>query len=153
LASSYEEIRSAADLQSVSEKSVWQSFERLAAFIFEENGFAAERGRVITCGKRRRQFDVIARKGGRIFLAECKRWSGSRYRLSALLRAVEQHKERCQFYSSVTGEGDVVPVIVTLIEEEVQFYQGMAIVPILKLNSFLGEVEQGLALPPEVMPG
>ena len=46
-----------------------------------------------------------------------------------------------------------MPVIVTLIEEEVQFYQGMAIVPILKLNSFLGEVEQGLALPTEAMPG
>lgn len=138
MASSYEEIRSAADLQSVSEKSVWQSFERLAAFIFEENGFAAERGRVITCGKRRRQFDVIARKGGRIFLAECKRWSGSRYRLSALLRAVEQHRERCEFYSAATGER-ARPVIVTLIEEEVQFHDGIPIVPIHKLNSFLQE--------------
>ncbi|HPT19487.1 MAG TPA: restriction endonuclease [Methanothrix sp.] len=134
----FEDIRSAGDLQRVSEEAVWQNFERLAAFIFEQNGFSALRGRIVTLNRRRRQYDVIARKNDKTFLVECKRWSGSRYRLSALLRAVEQHRERCEFYRAATGER-ARPVIVTLIEEEVQFHDGIPIVPIHKLNSFLQE--------------
>jgi len=141
VALNFEEIRSAADLQRASEEAVWQNFERLAAFIFQENGFDVQRVRVITYGKRRRQYDVIARKDERVFLAECKKWSGSRHRLSALLKAVKQHRERCEFYRAATGENDVVPLIVTLIEEDVLFYEGIPIVPILKLDSFLREEE------------
>jgi len=36
----------------------------------------------------------------------------------------------------------VIPIIVTLIEEEIIFYEGIPIVPILKLNSFINEEER-----------
>ena len=49
---------------------VWQKIERLAAFIFEENNFQVETGEVKTLDKKRRQYDVIARKCGRTILAE-----------------------------------------------------------------------------------
>ena len=119
---------------------VWQNFERLAAFIFEENNFQVETGKVKTLNKKRRQFDVIARKGSKTVLAECKKWAGNRYRLSALLTAVKQHKERSEFYRVLTNE-NVTPIIVTLIEEEISFYEDIPIVPILKLNSFINEEE------------
>jgi len=35
----FEDIESIEDLETVSEESVWQNFERLAAFIFEKNDF------------------------------------------------------------------------------------------------------------------
>jgi hypothetical protein len=35
---------------------------------------------------------------------------------------------------------------VTLIEEEIIFYEGIPIVPILKLNSFINEEEKGADL-------
>ncbi len=136
----FEAIKSIEDLQKVSERVVWQNFERLAAFIFEENNFQVETGKVKTFNKKRRQYDVIARKGNKTFLVECKKWAGNRYRLSALLTAVEQHKERSEFYRILTDE-NVTPIIVTLIEEEILFYEAIPIVPILKLNSFINEEE------------
>jgi hypothetical protein len=70
---------------------------------------------VKTHNKKRRQYDVIAGKGDQVFLVEGKKWAGSRYRLSALKKAVEQHKERTTFYNNITSE-NAIPLLVTLIE-------------------------------------
>jgi hypothetical protein len=134
----FEDIRSVDDLEMVSEATVWQNFERLAAFIFEKNDFTVTVNTVKTWNKKRRQYDVISKKSNQTFLVECKKWAGSRYRLSALKKAIEQHKERTTFYESITNE-DAIPLVVTLIEEEIHVYEGVPIVPILKLNSFINE--------------
>ncbi|MGB8309670.1 MAG: restriction endonuclease [Methanoregula sp.] len=129
-----------AGLDAVAEGTTWQNFERLAGFIFEMNGFAITVGTVKTRNRKRRQYDVIARKNDRTLLVECKQWSGSRYRLSALKKAVIQHRERALFYESVTNE-NAVPIIVTLIEEEIRIFEGVPLVPVHRLNTFIGELE------------
>jgi protease II len=139
----FEDISSTEDLQNVSKEVVWQNFEKLAAFIFEKNNFQVETGKVKTSNKKRRQYDVIARKADKTFLVECKKWAGNRYRLSAIKSAVRRHIERSEFYSSLTNE-NVIPVIVTLIEEEILLYEGVPVVPILKLDSFINEEDKGL---------
>ena len=136
----FDDIDSIHYLETVSEEVVWQNFERLAAFIFEKNEFAVTVNTVKTLNRTRRQYDVIARKRDWTFLVECKKWAGSRYRLSALKRAVLQHKERTAFYESILHE-DAVPVIVTLIEEEILVYEGVPIVPVLRLDSFISELD------------
>jgi hypothetical protein len=136
----FDNIESIGDLEIVSEEGIWQNFERLAGFIFEKNDFRVTVNTVKTANKKRRQFDVIARKGNQTILIECKKWSGNRYRLSALKRAIVQHKERTLFYESITDE-DAIPVIVTLIEEDIRVYEGVPIVPVRKLNSFIDELD------------
>jgi hypothetical protein len=136
----FESIGGIAELETVSEQSPWQDFERLVAFIFEKHAFSVLVGTVRTRGRKRRQYDVIARKGDRIFLVECKKWSGSRYRLSALRRAILQHRERTGFYEDVAHE-PAVPVIVTLIEEEIRVFEGVPIVPVLLLDAFVRELD------------
>lgn len=136
----FEDITRIEDLEGVSEESVWQNFERLAAFIFEKNEFRVRVNTVKTLQKKRRQYDVIARKDNRTFLVECKKWAGNRYRLSALKRAILQHKERTAFYGGIMHE-DAIPVMVTLIEEEIHVYEGVPIVPVLKLNAFISELD------------
>ena len=136
----FEDIGSIDDLETVSEEVVWQNFERLAAFIFEKNEFAVTVNTTKLLNRTRRQYDVIARKRDRTFLVECKKWAGSRYRLSALKRAVLQHKERAAFYETVMHE-DAVPVIVTHIEEEILVYEGVPLVPVHRLNAFIGELD------------
>jgi len=138
----FEDIRGIEDLQRVSREAVWQNFERLTAFVFAENDFSVKINAVKTSNKRRRQYDVIAKRGDKTFLIECKKWAGNRHRLWALKRAAEQHRERSEFYRELTKE-DVIPVIVTLIEEEISFCEGIPVVPILRLNSFINEVESG----------
>ncbi|MEI7433609.1 MAG: restriction endonuclease [Methanomicrobiales archaeon] len=127
-------------METVSEEVIWQNFERLTAFIFEKNDFRVTVNTVKILNKKRRQFDVIARKGNQTFLVECKKWAGNRYRLSALKKAVEQHKERTAFYESITNE-NVIPVVVTLIEEEIRVYEGVPLVPVLKLNTVINEFD------------
>ena len=95
---------------------------------------------VKTYQKKRRQYDVIARKSDQTFLVECKKWAGSRYRLSALKKAVEQHSERTTFYNTITRE-DAIPLLVTLVEEEIQCYEGVPLVPVLMLDSFIHELD------------
>ena len=137
----FEDIKSIDDLQRVSKEVVWQNFEKLAAFIFEENNFSIKTNTVKTLNKKRRQYDIIAKKYNRTFLIECKKWSGNRYRLSALKTAIKQHKERTEFYENLTKE-NAVPIMVTLIEEEIKLYEGIPIVPISKLNSYINELDK-----------
>ena len=137
----FEDIQNLEDLAVVSEEVVWQNFERLAAFIFEKNNFKVKVNTVKTHQKTKRQYDVIAWKGNQTFLVECKKWAGNRYRLSAIKKAVEQHKERAMFYAAITHE-DVIPLLVTLIEEEIRLYEGVPIVSIQKLNSFVNELDR-----------
>jgi hypothetical protein len=136
----FEDIESIGDLEIVSEESIWQNFERLAAFIFEKNDFRIKVNTVKTWNKKRRQYDVIAKKSNQTFLIECKKWAGNRYRLSALKRAIVQHKERTIFYENVCNE-DAIPIIVTLIEEEILVFEGVPLVPVHKLNSFISELD------------
>ena len=136
----FEEIESTGDLEIVSEESPWQNFERLTAFIFEKNDFEVKVNTVKTWNNKRRQYDVIARKSNQTFLIECKKWAGNRYRLSALKRAIGQHKERTTFYESIMNE-DAIPLLVTLIEEEIRVFEGVPLVPVGKLNSFISELD------------
>jgi hypothetical protein len=73
---------------------------------------------------------------------ECKKWSGNRYSLSSLKAAIKQHKDRADFYTTVTRERAIL-LIITLIEEEIHFYEGVPIVPVSKLNSFIIEANRG----------
>lgn len=111
--------------------------------IFGQHGFATSVGTVKTRGRERRQYDVIARRGSHILLAECKQWSGKRYRISALKQAAGTHRERAAFYESVTGEA-AVPLIVVLVEEEIRIFEGVPLVPVHRLNAFLGELDRFL---------
>jgi hypothetical protein len=136
----FEEIGDFDDLERVSAEVIWQNFERLTGFIFEKNDFSVTVNSVQTRNKKRRQYDVIARHSDRTFLVECKKWAGNRYRLSALKRAIVQHKERTAFYESITNE-DAIPVLVTLIEEAIMVYEGVPLVPVHKLNAFINELD------------
>ena len=137
----FEGIKTIEDFQKVSREAIWQDFERLAAFIFAENDFHVKTNTVKTSNKKRRQYDVIAWKNSKTFLIECKKWSGNRYRLSALKTAVKKHKERCEFYRNLTDENPI-PIIVTLIEEEILIFESVPIVPISRLNSFINEEDK-----------
>ena len=137
----FEDIKCIEDLDLVSTEVVWQNFERLTAFVFEENNFQSATNTVKTLKKKRRQYDVIAKTNGKTFLVECKKWAGNRSRLSALKKAIELHKERTEFYRYLTRE-DAIPIVVTLVEEEIRSYEGVPIVPILRLNSFINELDQ-----------
>lgn len=128
-------IKTINDLDLISSSVKWQYFEKLVAFIFEQNGYDVEAGVVIKTGNGKRQFDVIARKYDNIFAVECKKWR-SKESVSALESAVKKHLERCDLYSIARRE-TVTPLIVTLLDDDIEEIEGVAVVPVMKLNWFL----------------
>jgi len=63
-------IKSLSDLERTSSEVVWQNFERLTGYIFEQNDFSIEINTVKTQKRRRRHYDVIARSHNRTVLVE-----------------------------------------------------------------------------------
>ena len=80
----FQDISTIEDLQKASGEAIWQNSERLVASIFDVNDFQVIINKIKTFERKRRQYDVIARKNNRIFLVECKKWAGNRPRFSAL---------------------------------------------------------------------
>lgn len=133
----FENIKNADDLKQVSREERWQNFERLVAFVFEKNDFDVEVNIVKVFNGRRRQYDVVANSLSNLFLVECKRWTGP-YKNSELKKAVEKHIERCRLWQE---NKEIIPIVVTLQEEDLKIYEGMPIVPIEKLNNFINNLE------------
>ena len=120
------------DLQTLSKQVKWQYFEKLVGWIFEQNGFEVKVNVVKV--KPRRQYDIVAEKFNKIFLVDCKKWKGGRYKTSSLKKAVEKHLERTGFFQT---EKTKIPIIVTLMDEDINIHEDVPIVPIDKLNTFL----------------
>lgn len=134
-------IKSVSDLEKISASAKWQYFEKLVAFIFDQNGFDARQNVIAKNSETKRQFDVIAKDAGRTFLVECKKWKSRKEIASALKAAVRKHLERCSFYSEMHENEAVMPLIVTLSEAEITEHEGVYILSIMKLNSFLQEFD------------
>lgn len=137
-------IKTIQDLESLSQSMKWQWFEKLVAWIFGQNGFEAKTG-VVETAKGKRQYDVVAKKFDTIFLVECKKRKKSS--ASAIKKAVEDHMERCLIYKTLHKEKEVIPVLVTLLEEDIRIHNGIPIVPIGKLNQFLNSWENSPVTP------
>jgi len=119
----------------------WQWFEKLAAMVFGENGFAVRQGEVRMFGATRRQYDIIAEGPRFIIAADCKRWSGNRGKASQAKRAAEAQAERCGLLRQGNPK-EIIPMIITLGSEGISVHPGVPVVPIGMLNSFLNSIEE-----------
>ena len=134
------DIESIDELQKISKKMKWQYFEKLVAFIFDNNNFETKQNSVIVFGKTKRQFDVIAERFGTLFLVECKKWS--KFNASSMKKAVKDHKERCNLYSKGLEGKNALPIIVTLLEGDIKLHDSMPVIPINKLNLFINSFDE-----------
>ncbi len=134
-------VKDMRDLRAIGPRMKWQFFERLVAFVFEQNGFRASVGVVRKTGSGKRQYDVIAEGPRHVFAADCKRWTGRRYKESQLKGAADKQAERCGWLKQGTDK-EIIPMIVTLLPEAIVVHGGVPIVPFEKLNSFINGWEE-----------
>jgi hypothetical protein len=141
-------IKNVSELEQLSATVRWQYFEKLVAFIFEENGFDSKQNVIVKEPPHKRQFDVIAKRYSLTYLVECKKWKSRREKTAALKSAVAKHLERCALYEAALLEKALaenkekgIPLIVTLLEEDITEHEGVLIVPIMKLNWFLNNFD------------
>lgn len=149
-------VREGANIAEVVDLLTWKDFEGFVATILSENSYRCvesfrRRGNSLTQGM---EIDVIGVKGDIIIAIDAKMWSIRSGKASALKKAAEKQKKRTL---ELTKELDrlskkmrtldekvyrVFPVLVTWLVEEVELHEGVPVVPIFKLNSFILELDQ-----------
>ncbi len=134
----------------------WKDFEGFVAGILAENNYRCvesfrRRGNSLIRGM---EIDVVGVRGGTIIAVDAKMWGIRSGKASALKSAAEKQKKRTVELASelerlskklntlTEGPYTIFPVIVTWLVEEVELHEGVPVVPVFKLNSFILDLEQ-----------
>ena len=134
----------------------WKDFEGLVASILSENSFRCTESfrRRGTANMQGMEIDVIGVRGHMTLSVDAKMWSVRGGKASALRSAAEKQKERTirlttqllrlskKIPSMVKGRYTIIPVMVTWLVEEVEIHEGVPVVPVFKLNSFIQDFER-----------
>lgn len=140
-----------AQVEYVIELLNWKDFEGFVAHILAEHEFRCiesfrRKGNQSTKGM---EIDVIGIRGATIISADAKMWGIRRGKSSALKMAAENQKQRSVKLASMMNKVAekvghlslrnyrIYPILVTWLVEEVQFHDGVPIVPVFKFNSFI----------------
>ena len=134
----------------------WKDFEGFVSGILAENNYRCvesfrRRGNSLIRGM---EIDVVGVRGGTIIAVDAKMWGIRSGKASALKSAAEKQKKRTVELASeldrlskklntlTEGPYTIFPVIVTWLVEEVELHEGVPVVPVFKLNSFILDLEQ-----------
>lgn len=148
-----EEIRkrilSGEPIEDVLSRYRWQDFESAVAQIFMSNGFTVFKNLRFKTD-RRWEIDVVASKRGSVLCVDCKGWGNGRHKKTALRKAAEEQIGRTKSLERFVSNNPIAchklgvqsdtifyPTIVTLFDEDVDPDNGILVVPVWKLNSFL----------------
>ena len=149
-------VKEGANIADVIDLLNWKDFEGFVASILSENTYRCvesyrRRGNSLTHGM---EIDVIGVRGDIIISIDAKMWSIRSGKTSALKTAAEKQKKRTLELSEeldklstkigVLAEKTyrLFPVLVTWLVEEVELHEGVPVVPIFKLNSFILDLDQ-----------
>lgn len=151
---SFEEIENrinkGEELESILSQINWQEFETFVASIFQQHDFRTlENFRFKT--KNRYEIDVVAIKNDIMICIDCKQWGRRRSKSSAITDAAKKQVKRVKelkkfLKNNPIAQGKlkidfkkatIVPLIVSLFEEDLLEIEDVFIVPVWKLNEFL----------------
>jgi flavodoxin len=125
-----------SDIEDVLKKYDWKDFESFVEFVFQQHDFETKRNFWFKTN-RRYEIDVVAEREV-IMCVDCKRWCGGRYKKSSLIKAGEAHAERVkEFKNFIKSSKMVIPVIITLMDEDITRGGEVFIIPVWKLNEFV----------------
>lgn len=151
LALAVEAIQTGSDIERVSRLLTWQEFEEVARENLERSGFSTKKHVVFTWNQRRQEIDLLGMKEPIVISVDCKHWR--RNQPGTLARAAMRQLDRTNNLRSALSEDPnvlgvgtwrdirLVPVVVSMGNREIPFSCGVPIVPILRLRSFLMEID------------
>ncbi|MHA2425114.1 MAG: hypothetical protein ACXAEF_10020 [Candidatus Thorarchaeota archaeon] len=132
----------------------WKDFEGLIAQVLSENSYDCtesfrRRGNKLEEGM---EIDVIGVRGNSILVIDAKMWGVRKYKASALIEAVKKQIVRTERLADQLDKltkripnlkpqrYELYPIMVTWLVEDVKLHEGVPVVPVFKLNSFLQEL-------------
>jgi hypothetical protein len=141
-------LQNGCDIEDISKSLSWKDFEALTSEILWLCGYQC-RTNIRLSKPRRIEIDVIGINHKLAVVADCKHWK--QYSLSSISSYVEKQIERTKVLLKMKGRTKqysithAVPVILTLYSMNVEFINGVPIVPIHKLKSFIENVSLHLS--------
>ena len=149
-------VQLGASIGEIVEFLTWKDFEGFVASILSANNYRCvesfrRRGNSLVQGM---EIDVIGVRGPIIIAIDAKMWGIRSSKTSSLRIAAEKQKKRTQELSEEleklslkmsdlrAREYQLFPVLVTWLVEEVELHEGVPVVPIFKLNSFILDLDQ-----------
>jgi hypothetical protein len=140
--------RLGADLDRVARSLKWDEFEQYCAMAISAAGFTVMRN--VRLRKPTRQIDIIAESPTIVLSIDCKHWKRSAGEGGLVAPALAQ-AERTRMYamgSKHRGNRAYLPMLLTMIDNQVRVVEGVPIVPLQALREFLATVnrfDEGLA--------
>ena len=141
-------VEMGGDVERVASCLQWSEFERMAATVFEINGYRVMRNFRFKDGKKRWEIDVVACKRPMTVCIDCKHWHRSMFPSTAGRIAEQQAlRARSLAESSVLmdaelpwtrwEDGYALPLVVSLFSSRFKFSHDIPMVSILQLQDFL----------------
>ena len=135
-------------IEDLSEKLNWFEFEYLCMKIFQFHNYNSKIHYRFINEKKRYEFDILCFKKGHIITVDAKRWSARYGKKSSLKNyALKQNERTIKFIRSGKlnefkeyGIEKIYPIIITLYNEQIYFYDDIPIIPIYNLNNFLNNI-------------
>jgi len=129
----------------------WRDFEELVSEYLVAHNYIVYRSLRIS-PPRGLEVDVIGQKGELGLVIDCKHWSPGYSKISKLKQASIDHYNRVKIlakklwilarkYAKLRELRKLVPIIVTLTDVNLRFYQGVLISPISLFNDFLLNID------------
>ncbi len=146
-----EAVNLGADMERVSRLLTWQEFEEISKESLESTGFKTRRHTVFKWLTRRYEIDLLGMKEPIIIVADCKRWRRNQasrlnaaaneqlLRTEAFQRFLPEHLH--QFGLQTWRSIQLIPAIIEIATREATLFDGVPIVPVLKLRSFLDQID------------
>ena len=125
--------------ESVAKHLSWKEFESFCAKLLQGSGYSVEENMTLT--KPRAQIDIVATGRSHVLSVDCKHWERA-HSPSALASFAVAQKRRSELYRRAKPEAKpVVSVILSFSQPEGSFVEGVPVVPVRSLMSFLGSIE------------
>jgi Nuclease-related domain len=128
-------VYSGVDLVSICSKISWHDFELFSSELMKCHGYAVYTN--FRLNNPRREIDIVGIKSQKALLIDCKHWKKNS--ITGLKHIAEKQKSRSMLFLKKTKMDikNAFPIILTFLPSAIQFIDGIPIVSINALNSFL----------------
>lgn len=148
-----EAIKLGVDVEVASKWLDWRDFERLCVEALRSHNFNVKAPFRFKADGRRHEIDVVAHKKNVVLCVDCKHWKMKRGQQYRIKESAANHLDKCVKFAELVAAFSVVklkvhsgahlvPMIVTLMDLNLKHpLNGVWILPVFKLNSFLLDLE------------
>jgi hypothetical protein len=146
-----EALEAQADVGRVCRKLDWREFEKLASRALEANHFSVTEHLMFKHNGHRYEIDLVGSKEPLLMCADCKHWRSGLGRTRIWNAARRQFERMLSLADEMPRLADrlgitawkrtvILPIVITLSDTTRGLHEGIPIVPILRLRSFLKEL-------------